>query len=69
MFFLCSNLSQVVIPNSINLIKVAVFAECPNLSEIMFNGTIREFRNIKKSKGWANNNITIRCLDGDFISK
>ena len=69
MFFLCSNLTQVVIPNSMNHIKVGVFTDCPNLFEIIFNGTKREFRNIKKSKGWTDDSIAIRCSDGDFISK
>lgn len=69
-FFVCRNLTSIIIPDSVTSIGRGVFGFCRRLTSINFNGTMARWNEI--SKGEYRNSYTdaytIYCTDGT-ISK
>ena len=49
----CDNLVSVTIPNSVIFIGKEAFAWCKHLQQITFNGTITQWKMIKKERDWS----------------
>lgn len=65
--FMNSNITTISLPNSITSLGNRVFANCTNLTQIIFRGTISEWENITKPDNWRenmNNYLSIVCSDG-----
>ena len=72
----CTSLTSIVIGKGVIIISdgrsefdnpVSPFAGCKNLSNITYNGTIEEWRQISKASGW-NADVpatVVHCIDGD----
>lgn len=69
-FYGCRKLSNITIPQSVTSIGYEAFCSCKNLTSITYNGTMEEWKAIKKDGHWnaLTGNYTIHCTDGD-ISK
>ena len=48
----CESLMNVYIPNSVTGIEELAFDYCPSLSSLVFNGTKKQWKAIKKQKNW-----------------
>lgn len=66
--FMNSDIKSIVLPNSITTICIGAFANCEDLEEIIFKGTISQWENICKGALWdcEMDNYVIRCTDGDI---
>ena len=69
-------IKEITIPKSVKTIQARAFAECDNLSNIYFDGTIEEWNTIDKKDDWDKSffnsewaicNVTIHCSDGQII--
>ena len=61
-------LIKVILPASITNLGPSIFNLCPKLSELYFEGTMAEWKNIVKDPAWkgSQNNLTVvHCSDGD----
>lgn len=67
----CHHLETVYIPDSVKEICAYALAENINLKDICFNGTISQWKLIKKARFWDNGigDYTIYCTDGQIKSK
>lgn len=67
-FIRCVFLRDVSLPNSLHSIGRGAFANCPNLENVEYRGTIHEWESIAKGEMWFSkadkSNITIECIDG-----
>lgn len=65
-----NHLESVTIPQSVTLIYQNVFTKSPNIKNINYNGTVKEWQAIKKYDHWGmdSSNFIINCTDGQ-ISK
>ena len=68
-FLRCNNLEHVTIGAGTKNIDEDAFAICNRLKEIKFNGTIAEFKGIKKSRSFIDHSVTVICSDGDLVYK
>ena len=67
-FMGCVNLKTVRICNCMKNIESFAFAYCPNLTNIIYDGTIDEWKSIWKEEGW-NEGLKatyVQCVDGLF---
>ncbi len=68
-FKYCDSLTSIDIPNSVTLIGEDAFNGCTKLKNIMYKGTIAEWKDISKWYGWKEEvpkSCTIHCTDGDI---
>lgn len=65
----CENLKQVTLGIGVTLIKDFAFSQCSSLRNIVYEGTMEEFYNIKISSSWLDNcpKIKIECEDGIIV--
>lgn len=65
----CDNLRQVNLTLGVRLIKDYAFAHCPLLRDIVYEGTMEEFYNIKISDSWLEGcpKVKIECEDGILV--
>lgn len=65
-FYGYTGITSVVLPNTITAIDEYAFAECVNLKEIHFDGTVREWENVTRGNYWKQNvkGLVIICTDG-----
>ena len=62
----CHSINNVKLPKSIKKIERYAFGYCFNLTDLFYDGTINEFKQIDIDKdAFDNANITIHCLDGN----
>ena len=61
-----TNLEKVVLPGSIKTIYSAAFYRCTSLKTIQYDGTVEQWKAIKKSADWdkESGNYTVYCTDG-----
>lgn len=69
--FANSGLHTLTIPTNCNYFGRKIFADCKNLSYIIYNGTISEFRSIGKDMKWrsdidSSSPVWVKCVDGRF---
>jgi len=67
LFYLCGELTDVTIPDSIESIENGVFHSCESLETIKFNGTVAQWNEIELTLNWnANCDLltTVICSDG-----
>lgn len=64
-----TNLTQIVIPNTIQTIGENVFNGCDSLRFIDFKGTKNEWNSIQLNANWKNGSslLAVNCTDGDII--
>ena len=65
--FFCKNLTKVILPSTLEVIGDNAFADCPNLLEIEYGGTMKEWGILESnSPGWYYNCPIekIICSDG-----
>lgn len=69
-FYRCYNLQKIKIPSCLTVIGRGAFADCINLSDIIYNDAVEKWQKIEKREFWDDNtgNYTVHCTDGD-ISK
>ena len=68
-FKYCDSLTSIDIPNSVTNIGEDAFNGCTKLKNIMYKGTIAEWKDISKWHGWDEEvpkSCTIHCTDGDI---
>lgn len=67
-FALCSNLVSIRIPSSVTNIMNTAFNQCPNLSDIYYDGTLEQWDLVEKSMDWVDVAWTfkVHCSDGDL---
>ena len=59
----CALLNSINIPKSVEIISQEVFSECPELSEVTYEGTVDEYRNCIGTV-YNGSEITVKCTDG-----
>ena len=66
-FWGCKQLKTVHLPKTLKFIGGSAFAYCSNIETIYFDGTKKEWENVKKDKGWddSSNNYKVICTDGE----
>lgn len=65
----CSGITSITIPDSVTRIGLGAFNGCTKLKNIMYKGTIAEWKDISKWYGWKEEvpkSCTIHCTDGDI---
>ena len=64
----CTNLHSVIIPSTIQEIGFNAFLNTPRLIDITFNGTINQWKTIKRGSNWLSKSgtKTVKCLDGQI---
>ncbi len=65
----CSGLTSVTIGNSVTSIGYSAFDGCSGLKNITYTGTIADWKNIAKVRGWNEkvpSTCIIHCTDGDI---
>lgn len=69
-FFGCTGLTSITIPSRVTEIGNDALWRCSSLNEIIFKGTVKKWRSIKKGSDWNEyaGNYTVTCTDG-VISK
>lgn len=69
-FWGCENLKTITFTKSIKTLNIATFYKCKSLTSINFEGTVNEWKNIKKlydiNYSWdtSTGNYTVYCIDG-----
>ena len=61
----CTSLSEVNIPKRISQIYQNAFNDCPSLKKITFEGTIAQWKSLKRWYSRQDPKITICCTDGE----
>jgi len=63
----CPKLKSVTFSESVKKIGDGIFSGCPELCEITFLGTMKEWNAVKKGKDWNKDSQvkTVKCTDGD----
>lgn len=64
----CRNVTDVTIPASVTAIAAEAFCFCSGLSDVHYEGTVAQWRAVKKDKNWVKSTratLTIHCTDGD----
>ena len=69
--FADSWLHTLTIPTTCNYFGGRIFENCKNLSYIIYNGTISEFRSISKNTKWrlnidSSSPVWVKCVDGRY---
>lgn len=69
-----SNLESITIPSTVKAIHKYAFANCSDLSDIYYDGTMKQWKAIKKESKWLTHQLTdkmltIHCINGDFIAR
>ena len=66
-FSYCSSLTSVVIPNSVTSIGDGAFSDCSSLTSVVFNGTMEQWKSVKKESSWWSGvkATVIKCSDGE----
>ena len=69
--FADSWLHTLTIPTTCNYFGGRIFENCKNLSYIIYNGTISEFRSISKDTKWrlnidSSSPVWVKCVDGRY---
>lgn len=69
-----SDLESITIPNTIKAIHKYAFAKCSDLSDIYYDGTMKQWKAIKKESKWLTHQLTdkmltVHCIDGDLIAR
>ena len=61
-----TSLEKVVLPGSIKTIYSGAFYRCTSLKTIQYDGTVKQWKEIKKSADWdlESGNYTVYCTDG-----
>lgn len=68
-FKYCDSLTSIAIPNNVTRIGKDAFNGCTKLKNIMYKGTIAEWKDTPKWYGWNEEvpkSCTIHCTDGDI---
>lgn len=63
----CTNLERIYMSSLCKAFRPGVFSDCSSLSEIIYDGTVEEWKAINKGDGW-NSGIgvfTVKCNDGE----
>lgn len=62
----CRNLITISLPSSLNEIGFSCFFQTPKLTNIIFNGTIEQWKSVKRGSNWLmkSGTKTVQCLDG-----
>lgn len=65
-FYGCNNLKSITLGRSLRIIDREAFSGCISLVSIHYNGTIAQWRSIKKGPNWNHGigNVKLFCLDG-----
>ena len=68
-FFECTNLNEVTLPDSVTVIGRKAFYGCASLSAIHYQGTVEQWRAIKKEAAWnANTSVyKVHCINGTLM--
>ena len=61
----CTSLSEVNIPKRISEVYQNAFNDCPSLKKITFEGTIAQWKSLKRWYSRQDPKITICCTDGE----
>lgn len=63
----CPKLKSVTFSESVKKIGDGIFSGCPELCEITFLGTMKEWNAVKKGKDWCKDSQvrTVKCTDGE----
>ena len=79
MFSGCEQLSTVVLPKSIKTIEIIAFHGCGALSEIIYEGSLKDWARIDIHDYWYSDSfanpyevlgeVTVKCTDGEIIIK
>ncbi|MDE6676324.1 MAG: leucine-rich repeat domain-containing protein, partial [Clostridia bacterium] len=73
-FWYCSELTNIIIPDSVTSIGFSVFGYCEKLKDITFEGTKKQWDLIQKDKFWdwnsisSKNQYTVHCTDGNITT-
>lgn len=67
----CINISSISLPSTLQYMAPDVFTECSQLKDIYYDGTVEQWKSIKK-EGWIKSSfdtikINIHCKDGDKV--
>ena len=67
----CSGLTSVTIGSSVSSIEEWAFGGCKGLNEIRYDGTIKQWKAIRKGNMWNRDtgNYTVYCTDGESTKK
>ena len=62
----CSDLTSITIPDSVTSIGSSAFYNCSGLTSIDYQGTMAQWKAIRKDSWWADDtdDFTIKCTDG-----
>lgn len=70
-FGACYNLESVVLGSGLKEIKGDVFSWCSALEEVTFNGTVSQWKAVKRPKGyeWGGDDLglVVKCTDGESL--
>ena len=64
----CTNLEKIYMPSACKAFRRGVFSDCTSLTEIVYSGTVEEWKAIDKREDW-NSGIgvfTVKCNDGEL---
>lgn len=65
-FMHCENLTTITIPNSVTEVGTNAFYGCNKLVQIIYNGTLAEWRGIQRADASDVEHIKIQCVDGEI---
>ena len=67
-FYDCDNLTSIELPNGITYIGEGALKKCKKLTNIIFKGTMSEWKSIIKGNNWntGTGSYTVHCTDGDL---